>query len=109
MEDYIQVMTTVEKKEDAAKIIDQVIRKRLAACVQLIGPITSTYWWKEEIEEGSEWLCLMKSRRDLYESLEEAIKACHPYDEPEILAVPIIAGSPGYLSWIDEAVGKNRP
>ena len=49
----------------------------------------------------------MKSRHDLYESQEKAIKSCHPYDEPEILAVPIIAGSPGYLSWIDETVGKN--
>ena len=107
MEDYIQVMTTVDKKEEGAKIIDQVIRKRLAACVQLIGPISSTYWWEEEIAEAEEWLCLMKSRHDLYESLEKAIKSCHPYDEPEILAVPIIAGSPGYLSWIDETVGKN--
>lgn len=101
-------MTTVDKKKDAGKIIDQVIRKRLAACVQLIGPITSTFWWKEAIEEAEEWLCLMKTRRDLYESLEEAIKSCHPYDEPEILAVPIMAGSPGYLSWVDETVGKNR-
>lgn len=108
MEDYIQVMTTVDKKKEASKIIDHVIRKRLTACVQLIGPITSTYWWKEEIEEAEEWLCLMKTRRDLYESLEETIQACHPYEEPEIMAVPIIAGSLGYLSWVDETLGKNR-
>ena len=107
MEAYIQVMTTVDKREEGARIIDHVIRKRLAACVQLIGPISSTYWWKEEIEEAEEWVCIMKSRRELYELIEKAIKACHPYDEPEILAVPVIAGSPGYLSWIDSTVGKN--
>jgi periplasmic divalent cation tolerance protein len=64
----------------------------------------STYWWQEEIEESEEWLCLMKSRKDLYGQLEEAVKGAHPYEVPEILAVPVVAGNPGYLEWLDSEV-----
>ena len=99
---YIQVFTTTDKKEDADKIAKEVVEKRLAACAQVIGPITSTYWWKENIERAEEWLCLMKSRNDLYEELEKAISGVHPYEVPEILAVPIVAGIQGYLEWLDE-------
>ena len=99
---YIQVFTTTDKKEDADKIAKEVVEKRLAACAQVIGPITSTYWWKENIERAEEWLCLMKSRNDLYEELEKAISEVHPYEVPEILAAPIVAGIQGYLEWLDE-------
>jgi len=101
MADYIQVMTTLEKKEDAAMISRNVLEEKLAACVQIIGPMTSTYWWEGKIEEATEWLCVMKSRRDYYDRLEKCIKDIHPYEEPEILAIPVIAGSRGYLDWLD--------
>ena len=101
MADYIQVMTTLEKKEDAVMISRKVLEEKLAACVQIIGPMTSAYWWEGKIEEATEWLCLMKSRRDFYDRLEKRIKDIHPYEEPEILAIPVIAGSRGYLDWLD--------
>jgi periplasmic divalent cation tolerance protein len=101
----IQVITTTETKADAQAIAHAVVQKRLAACVQIIGPITSTYWWQGEIETAEEWLCVIKSRRDLYEQLEAAIKEVHPYDVPEILAVPVIAGSKDYLRWLDGELG----
>jgi len=104
MTEHIQLFTTTEKKEDAKNIAREVLEKRLAACVQIIGPITSTYRWKGKIEEEHEWLCLMKSRNDLYDRLEETIKGIHPYEEPEILAIPVVAGSQGYLDWLNEAV-----
>ena len=101
MTDYIQVMTTLEKKEDAVMISRSILEEKLVACVQIIGPMISAYWWKGKIEEETEWLCLMKSRRDFYDRLEKRIKEIHPYDEPEILAIPVIEGSRGYLEWMD--------
>jgi periplasmic divalent cation tolerance protein len=98
---YIQVITTTETKSDAQAIARAVVQKRLAGCIQIIGSITSMYWWQGEIETAEEWLCVIKSRRDLYERLEEAIREVHPYDVPEILAVPVIAGSKDYLRWLD--------
>jgi periplasmic divalent cation tolerance protein len=102
----IQVVTTAGTKADAQRIARAVIEKRLAGCVQIVGPITSTYWWQGEIETAEEWLCVIKSRRDLYEELEEAIREVHPYDVPEILAVPVTAGSRDYLRWLDSELGE---
>jgi periplasmic divalent cation tolerance protein len=101
MTDTIQVITTTDTKADAQAIARALVEKRLAGCVQIIGPITSTYRWQGEIETAEEWLCLIKSRQDLYEALEEAIREVHPYDVPEILAVPVVAGSKSYLDWLD--------
>jgi len=106
MTETVQVVTTTETKSDAQAIARAVVEKRLAACVQIIGPITSTYWWQGEIETAEEWLCLIKTRADLFEQLEAAIKEVHPYDVPEILAVPVVAGSEDYLAWLDRELGK---
>ena len=97
METYIQVVTTTETREDAAKIAKALVEKRLAACAQLVGPIVSTYWWKENVETAEEWQCLIKSKKSLYGKVEKAIKMIHPYETPEIIALPIISGSDDYL------------
>jgi periplasmic divalent cation tolerance protein len=102
MTEYIQVFTTTDKREDADKIAKEVVERRLAACAQVVGPITSTYWWKDNIEKAEEWLCFMKSRKELYEELENAISGIHPYEVPEILAVPVVAGIRSYLEWLDQ-------
>ena len=104
MAEYIQLFTTTEKKEEAERIASEVVGKRLAACAQVIGPINSTYWWKEKIEKAEEWLCIMKSRNDLYDELEKAISSVHPYEVPEILAVPVVEGIKSYLEWLDSEV-----
>jgi uncharacterized protein involved in tolerance to divalent cations len=78
------------------------VEERLAACVQILGPITSTYRWKGAIETSEEWQCWAKTRRDLYEKIEQAIRRLHSYEVPEIIAVPILAGSESYLKWLDE-------
>jgi periplasmic divalent cation tolerance protein len=100
MESYIQVITTTEKKEDAEKMAMTLIERKLAACVQIVGPIVSTYRWKGTIETAMEWQCVIKSREGLYEEIEKSIKAVHPYDVPEIMVVPIIGGSSDYLEWL---------
>ncbi len=101
-DDYIQVFTTVEKKEDAEKMANVALEKRLAGCVQILGPIKSIYWWKGKIENADEYLCVIKSKKSLYAELEKAIKEIHPYETPEIIAMPIVAGYEGYLKWLDE-------
>ncbi|HYW78332.1 MAG TPA: divalent-cation tolerance protein CutA [Thermoguttaceae bacterium] len=106
MSDYIQVVTTTERKDDAQRIARALVDERLAACVQIVGPITSTYRWQGKIVEAEEWQCWAKSRRELYEPIERAIRRLHPYDEPEILAVGVLAGSASYLAWIDGEVSS---
>ena len=102
MAHYIQVTTTAETETTAKMIASAVVKEHLAACAQIIGPITSTYWWQEKIETTEEWLCVLKSKEVLYEKLEQAIRAIHPYEEPEIIATPIVKGSKGYLAWLAE-------
>ena len=104
MEEYIQVITAIEKREDAEKIANALVEKRLAACVQIVGPIVSTYWWKGNIERAEEWLCIIKSKKDLYDVLEKSIKEIHPYETPEIFALSIAAGSEDYLKWLSREV-----
>ena len=68
---------------------------------QIVGPIRSTYRWQGKIESDEEWQCWCKTRGELYARVEEAIRALHPYEVPEILAVPVVAGSERYLAWLD--------
>ncbi len=100
MEGFIQVTTTTEKREDAERIARTLVEARLAACVQIVGPITSIYRWKGKIETAGEWLCLIKSREELYGAVEQAIRYLHPYETPEIIAAPITAGSHDYPGWL---------
>ncbi len=100
MAEYIQVFTTVENRKDAEKIAGVLVEKRLAGCVQIVGPVASAYRWKGKIETAEEWLCIIKSQRTLYADLEKAIKEVHPYETPEIIAMQIVAGSRDYLDWL---------
>ncbi|MEM2941145.1 MAG: divalent-cation tolerance protein CutA [Thermoproteota archaeon] len=102
MVNYIQVFTCTEKKEDAEKIARTLLERRLAGCIQIIGPVSSLYWWKGKIEEAEEWLCIIKSEKSLYEELEKTIKENHPYAVPEIISIPIITGSKEYLNWLSD-------
>ena len=106
MTDYIQVLTTTERKEDAQAIARSLVQRRLAACVQVVGPITSTYHWQGKIETSQEWQCWAKSRWGLYEEIERAIRQLHPYEVPEILALPILAAGESYLAWLDAEVKR---
>jgi periplasmic divalent cation tolerance protein len=102
MSDYIQVVTTTERREDAERIARTLVEERLAACVQVTGPITSTYHWQGKIETAQEWQCWAKSRRVLYEQIEQVIRRLHPYELPEIIALPIVAASADYLAWLEK-------
>ena len=101
MTDYIQVTTTTEHREDADRIAGSLVDDRLAGCVQIEGPITSTYRRNGRIETSQEWRCVVKTRRDLFEQIDRAIRKLHPYEVPQILAVPVLAGSSDYLDWLE--------
>lgn len=100
MESYIQITTTTDKKEVAERIAFRLVEEKLAACVQIVGPITSIYRWKGTIERAEEWQCIIKSREGLYKEIELVIKSVHSYEVPEIIAIPIVAGSGEYLEWL---------
>jgi len=106
MKEFVQIFTTTGKREDAEKVARALVQKRLAGCVQIIGPIQSTYWWKNRIETAKEWLCLIKSEKGLYKEVEKTIKEIHPYETPEITAVPIVAGSKEYLEWLHDELKR---
>jgi periplasmic divalent cation tolerance protein len=101
MPDYIQVVTTTENHEQAEAIARALVEERLAACVQIVGPITSIYRWHDNIETAQEWQCWAKSRRDHYDAIETLIRRLHTYQVPEILAIDVLAGSVDYLNWLD--------
>jgi len=106
MTEYIQIFTTIERREDAEKIATILTEKRLASCVQIIGPLLSIYWWKGNIEKTEEWLCIIKSKKNLYHELEKTILEIHPYQVPEILALPVFTGSKDYLKWLNDELKK---
>src|SRR5690348_12126011 len=101
---YVQVLTTVGSEEEAERIGGELLDARLVACVQVFGPISSRYVWRGRIEQQREWACLAKTEASRYDDVEAAIRSAHPYEEPEIVATPIVAGSPGYLGWISRSL-----
>ena len=104
MKSYIQIFTTTATKEEAHNIARYLVEQKLAACAQITGPIESTYSWKDKVETAGEWLCLIKTRKDLFSKVEAAIKKLHSYETPEIIAVPIKQGSAQYLQWIEDSL-----
>lgn len=104
MPDYVQVLTTAGSEEEAERIGRHLVEARLAACVQVVGPILSTYRWQGKVEREREWQCLAKTEVGHYDEVEAAIRKLHSYDEPEILAIPVLRGSAGYLAWVSENV-----
>ena len=95
------MLSTTKDRSEAERIAGLLVRQRLAACVQLM-PIDSVYLWQGKIEKSGEILMLIKTRADRVDQAMLAIKAAHSYETPEIIAVPIEAGLPKYLAWIDE-------
>lgn len=96
---HLVVMTTSTKKE-ATKIVQCLLEERLIACANVIGPVSSFFWWKDKIDEATEFLVLMKSHSKLFDKLSKRVKEIHSYEVPEILALPILRGSTSYLSWL---------
>ena len=102
---YLQVMTTVESRGQAEEVARHVLDRRLAGCVQIVQ-CASMYHWQGKVEQSDEFLCIMKTRADLFDELKTEIAAVHPYEVPEILAIPVAAGNSEYLDWLNGELRK---
>jgi periplasmic divalent cation tolerance protein len=110
MTDKIVVLSTCGSAEEAAKIARALVEKKLAACVNVTPAVRSFYRWKDVIEDEQESLLVIKSSRALFNDLRVEIEKLHSYEVPEVIAVPIVDGSEGYLEWLDrELAAKLEP
>ena len=100
MTDFIQVFVTINDRAKARAIAETILDRRLAACVQINGPLTSLYKWEGKLVEDQEWLLIIKSSKEHYPELEKQVKQAHVYEVPEILAVSIDMGNEDYLNWL---------
>ncbi len=103
--EVVEVRTTVARREDADRLARDAVEARLAACAQVIGPLTSHYHWKGVLERTDEWRCSFKTSRRRWPDLAQFLRQRHPYELPEIVMLPL-TGSDEYLGWItDEVAG----
>jgi periplasmic divalent cation tolerance protein len=103
---YLMAMTTTDARPDAERLARDLVERRLAACVQVLGPISSTYRWKGAVETAEEWLCLIKTTGARFDALAAHLQATHGYETPELTAVPVDQGSPAYLAWLSAATAN---
>ena len=109
MTDKIVVFSTCGSAEEAERLARQLVEARLAACVNIITQLQSYYRWKGKVETSAEYLLIIKSSRDLFDQLRLKLESAHSYELPEVLAMPIVAGSPNFLAWLDaELTGEAR-
>ena len=101
MTDKIVVLTTCDSEQHAEKLARHLVEQRVAACVNLLPKARSIYRWNEKIEDSTEWMLIIKSRRDLFAALRAEIQKLHTYETPELIALPVVDGSESYLAWFD--------
>jgi periplasmic divalent cation tolerance protein len=105
MTDQIIVLVSCGSRKEARKIARALVAQRLAACVNEIGvPVGSTYRWRGKVESAKEFLLLVKTSKRRFAAVRDAVRKLHSYEVPEIIALPIAAGSRAYLDWIAESV-----
>ncbi|KAA3643669.1 MAG: divalent-cation tolerance protein CutA [Proteobacteria bacterium] len=104
---FLQIMVTIDDRMQAEKLLKILLQDCLIACGQCLPQMTSYYRWQDEIRADNEYLLLLKTQKHHYQAVERQIKKHHPYDEPEIIAVDIVAGSEDYLTWIKNETSRN--
>lgn len=109
MTDVLLVITTLPDEASAQQLAEQIIAQRAAACVNRLAPCTSTYRWQGAVETATEVPLLIKTTRAAYAQLEQLIRDAHPYELPEIVAVPFTAGLPAYLDWVRQESENSAP
>lgn len=101
MGDFLQVSTATETRDQAVELAASAVRERLAAGAQVVGPVTSVFWHLGKFGTGEEWRLLLTTRAERYQALEDHLLRHHPWDNPEVSAVPIVAGSEASFRWIE--------
>ncbi len=101
---YVSIYITASNVEEAERIAGEVVKRRLAACANIVDKISSVYWWEGEVQKDNEALLFLKSRKDKIREIIDFVKSIHSYENPAIVVFPIVDGSDEYLKWIDEEV-----
>lgn len=109
MSERVVVLSTVARPEDAERIAHALVERRLAACVNVVPGLVSVYRWKGAVERGAEVLLVVKTRTERLPALREVLVDLHPYEVPELVALPVEDGHPPYLAWLDESVSPATP
>src|SRR5215467_1316321 len=102
MSEYVQITTTTGTRQDAEQIASELVSRRLAGCVQVSGPIVSTFRWQGKVETAEEWICTVKTTAAQLNAIQSLFDDIHPYDVPELITTPIVDGSDAYLRWLRE-------
>lgn len=102
--DLVEVRVSVPDVEEGERLASALVERKLAACIQRVGPIVSTYVWEGAVEHETEWLLLAKTTASGFDALRVAVQDLHTYDVPEILAVPITHALPAYAQWVHDYV-----
>ena len=105
-ESHVAIFVTVESQEQARRISDVLLQRKLIACANMIKNVESFFWWQGKVDHREELMLIMKSREELLGEVVRLVKENHSYEVPEVIALPIIGGNPDYLRWIDESVEK---
>lgn len=108
MNDILLVITNLPDAQAAGQLAQRLVEERVAACVNQLAPCTSTYRWQGDIETASEVPLLIKTTRAAYPRLEQLIRTEHPYELPEIVAVPVTTGLPAYLNWVSQEANASK-
>ncbi len=101
---YVIILVTASSKKEAQKIASCLIEQKLAACVNIIDKVDSLFFWEGKIDRAKEYLLVIKSKKEKLPKIIKLVKSLHSYQVPEIIALPIIAGSKPYLRWLDASV-----
>lgn len=102
--EHVVVLVTAGSEKEAGEIAHGLVKRMLAACVNIVPGVTSVYRWQDEVQEDREWLLVIKTRRDVLDAVIRQVQAMHSYDVPEIIALPLVGGETAYLRWLDRSV-----
>jgi periplasmic divalent cation tolerance protein len=106
-DEAVVVLVTAGSADEGARIGRTLVEERLAACVNVVGPMRSIYRWEGAVEDAEEWLLVLKARAADFAALEARVRALHSYAVPEVLALPVYGGAAAYLAWLDEATKRD--
>jgi len=105
---FVVVLVTCPSVEEARRIARVLLEERLAACINIVPGLTSLFWWEGKLDEAQEALMIIKTRASLLPELTTRVRELHPYEVPEVVALPIVGGSEDYLSWVGEEARRGR-
>ena len=104
MSSFIFVIVATSDRKEAQRIAIPLLDERLIACANIVGPVSSLFWWRGKIEKAEEFFVFMKSKKNLFEKITERVKKLHSYEVPEIISLPITDGETSYIEWLDASL-----